>query len=58
MNRTDELGAAAVYAGTRDVPTHEAKLVNGVLVTKNVIVPVEQVPHRDEDGNSVPTIRG
>ncbi len=58
MNRTDELGAAAVYASTNDVPCHEAKEVNGVMVLRNVIVPPSEVPHRDAAGNSVVTTRG
>lgn len=58
MNETDLAGAAAVYANTRDVPCHEARLVNGVMTYRNVIVPVEEVPHRDASGNSVATTRG
>ena len=53
MNRTDVLGAAAVYEQAQGlVPCHRATGEDGKVLTA-VIVPPEAVPHRDEDGFAV-----
>ena len=53
MNRTDLLGAAAVYEAAQGlVPCH--RFTDRQTYTPVVVAP-EQVPHRDADGVTVQT---